>query len=399
MPGWLATLVFLVTAVRYKSTTDSYINQQSVCVECNNNRAETVKQSSVESRLGHWPASYCRITNVYLISSDNTFIINGDETVIDVCYGTRSIWNFKGITTEDKTGSKLNCDETFDTGYVFTIYYHHGSNYFHLHYDTTLPMYSFFYHGKNHSLFKRNRIILMPSVEKQRGKGTDWYTDAFMNESSYWIELLKVFSGNYKMLPLDKRLVSISKTFCFKEIYFGTPKFNASSYEILSGYSNMIKDRLNISSTNLIKRKRKRIGFIHRSGRRKILNEKELVKSVMPLADIELIDLNGLQFKQQVETVQKYNILIGMNGAGLINALYLPSNSVTVQMVPYAAQLNYIEYGKLLEARGPYIEWHNNHKNNTVTVPGDASHGNDDTIIDVNEFKRLIKKALFMCKD
>lgn len=41
----------------------------------------------------------------------------------------------------------------------------------------------------------------------------------------------------------------------------------------------------------------------------------------------------------QIEKVQQYNVLIGMNGAGLVNALYLPKTSVAVQLVPYKVSL------------------------------------------------------------
>jgi len=96
--------------------------------------------------------------------------------------------------------------------------------------------------------------------------------------------------------------------------------------------------------------------------------------------------------------MQSFNVLIGMNGAGLINALYMPSDSVVIQLVPYQAQLNFKEYGQLLRLRGPYLEWHNNHENKSVPVPGDQSCSNDNTIVDVNEFVDLVKKAIKMLK-
>ena len=92
--------------------------------------------------------------------------------------------------------------------------------------------------------------------------------------------------------------------------------------------------------------------------------------------------------------MRKYSTLIGMNGAGLINGLFLPQGGVNVQLVPYKAQLNFVEFGSLLSARGPYLEWHNQHENLNRDVPGDKYHGQADTIVNVDEFIELVKKVL-----
>ncbi len=38
--------------------------------------------------------------------------------------------------------------------------------------------------------------------------------------------------------------------------------------------------------------------------------------------------------------MQKYTVLVGVNGAGLMNALYLPPFAVAVQLVPYNASVS-----------------------------------------------------------
>ena len=43
-------------------------------------------------------------------------------------------------------------------------------------------------------------------------------------------------------------------------------------------------------------------------------------------------------------------------------ALYLPPHAVAVQLVPYGKVVNFDEFGALLAARGPYVEWHNPRK-------------------------------------
>lgn len=97
--------------------------------------------------------------------------------------------------------------------------------------------------------------------------------------------------------------------------------------------------------------------------------------------------------------MQKFTVLIGMNGAGLINCVYLPVNGVCVQLVPYDCdkRLNFKEYGKLLAARGPYLEWHNTHQHlHRPPYSGDSAQA--DTYVHLEEFVKLVKKALHVAK-
>ena len=89
--------------------------------------------------------------------------------------------------------------------------------------------------------------------------------------------------------------------------------------------------------------------------------------------------------------MQKYAVLIGMNGAGLTNGLYLPPGGVVVQLVPhpYRLQVNSVAFGELLRggAGGGYLEWHNKHANLT-----DYQHG--DTVVTVSEVMVIAQQAL-----
>ncbi|GIX95580.1 uncharacterized protein CEXT_792151, partial [Caerostris extrusa] len=129
-------------------------------------------------------------------------------------------------------------------------------------------------------------------------------------------------------------------------------------------------------------------------GRRKILNEDELIKSVSSIANVDVLDFSQMSVKEQIQKVQQYNVLIGMNGAGLVNALYLPKASVAVQLVPYKAQLNVKEFANLLKTRGPYLEWHNNHPELDHRIPEDIFRNGADTVVDVNEFVQIVNQAL-----
>jgi protein O-GlcNAc transferase len=91
----------------------------------------------------------------------------------------------------------------------------------------------------------------------------------------------------------------------------------------------------------------------------------------------------------QVALMQQYTVLIGMNGAGLTNGLYLPPGGVVIQLVPSGIQLNSREFGQLLQggAGGGYLEWVNRLENGTI-------NGSGDTYVDVGEVVELVRKAV-----
>lgn len=143
-----------------------------------NARYSLSEQSTITHQPGHWPSSYCKITNVYLNSAEKAFYVGtNDVTSIDVCYGTRNMWpitsrvRFHPETHNSNSVPSFirKCDQVFQTGYVFAIYYYHGSNYFHLHYDAAIPLY-YSLHHINEEIQTPKNTIFMPSVELLRGQ-------------------------------------------------------------------------------------------------------------------------------------------------------------------------------------------------------------------------------------
>jgi hypothetical protein len=59
----------------------------------------------------------------------------------------------------------VTCDEVYNKGHVFAVFYHYGSNYFHMHVDSLLPLFKAIYYKQEN----RNRpVVIMPAVEKER---------------------------------------------------------------------------------------------------------------------------------------------------------------------------------------------------------------------------------------
>ena len=141
------------------------------------------------------------------------------------------------------------------------------------------------------------------------------------------------------------------------------------------------------------------VAWVARARRRRVVNEKELVQAVqaaMPGVRMRLVRFDQLLYRDQVRAAGEYDVIAGMNGAGLINALFRKPCAAAVQLVPYQAPLNYHEFGLLLRATGgPYLEWHNLHAEHMRIRPGMRQpESNQDTYVEPVEFVALIEQAV-----
>ena len=106
-----------------------------------------------------------------------------------------------------------------------------------------------------------------------------------------------------------------------------------------------------------------------------------------------------------------YDILVGMNGAGLINALYLHPAAVAIQLLPNGSNLNFDEFRSLLRARGLYREWKSSvpppasaatsgvdPRDPTSMTRGRHHKMNEDTEVDTAEFRGLLSDAMCLLR-
>ena len=96
--------------------------------------------------------------------------------------------------------------------------------------------------------------------------------------------------------------------------------------------------------------------------------------------------------------MQKFTILVGFHGTELLNALYMPPDSVTVQLVPFGAKsLPIGSYAQVLRANGPYLEWQNmNERLSRPNEVGDRDNNQADTILNTDDISDLVKSATKM---
>jgi hypothetical protein len=196
----------------------------------------------------------------------------------------------------------------------------------------------------------------------------------------------------------------------------------SNKYAKLS-YSEMLIGRLGLLD---VKPTRARVGIISRKLKRFILNEDELAAVVRSLGiEVVILPLEEMTLYEQVKELRKITILVGMHGSGLINALFMPSKSALVQLMPYQTRGGNSFFGTGgLSTDVSYHEWTNtkrensifhfhfltadeNKKREEILERGQVSHDrqffsfwiNQDTYVDPIEFKELIesivKKSVF----
>ncbi|CAH1797584.1 unnamed protein product [Owenia fusiformis] len=342
-------------------------------------------ESDVTSSHGHYPPMYCKYTHIVFKGDTGAFHYKSHRDLHKQCsFAGTDIWEFK----KDPDLDIEKCTETYDQGHIFTIFYYYGSNYFHLHYDMMLPLFAEIMKTGS----REGTAAFLPTVESERLKKLNWDTVAFDDDSNYWVQTVKLLLGKHDAYrPMNDKLRTPGYTICFKKAYFGSPRFEFDNRDVVRNFIKYAKQMHNITEYNI---ETPLVGIISRSNRRRILNEADVVKALSEIVPTVLIEFTGMTYREQVQLMQKYSVLIGMNGAGLMNALYLPKTSVAIQLVPYKAGLNFNEFGKLLKSRGPYIEWHNQHEELTVPMPGDPHRNRPDTILHIDEMKELVTEAL-----
>lgn len=221
---------------------------------------------------------------------------------------------------------------------------------------------------------------------------------------------------------------------------------NISDPSLLRGFSVFIRARLGLPHSPPMPSEPV-VCLVRRSGNRRILNEEEVVSVLSKFVSVKVVQLDTLSYHEQVNSspsypsppppsypspppsphppitlppplpttlpltptysfipslqvaqMQKFTILVGFHGAELLNALYMPPDSVTVQLVPFGAKsLPVGSYAQVLRANGPYLEWQNmNERLSRPNEVGDRDNNQADTILNTDDISDLVKSAMKM---
>ena len=254
---------------------------------------------------------------------------------------------------------------------AFTLPYHFGRlNYYHLHYDVLIPLHALLIgplgvragrDGREivslvEAWSSREVTTLMPAVEHgvfypQAAKGVEWSTRLFATNVSsssntsntpLWREALEGLYGPRPIVPLSTATLDALAPLCFERLMFGLPKVEHGNAALLRSYAEHARARFaGDVAPGRPSPTRPRVGFVVRSGRRRVLNVDALLEVCAALGggewECERVDFDGMTLGEQVRRVQGYSVLVGMQGAGMINGLWLPRGAaalVLFQMNP-----------------------------------------------------------------
>lgn len=95
------------------------------------------------------------------------------------------------------------------------------------------------------------------------------------------------------------------------------------------------------------------VTFIDRSETRVLLNHTSYLDNLqVSFPDITIleVDFARISFKEQLDILQQTDLLVGVHGAGLTNAMFLPPRSTVVELLP--AQVDYKAYENLASLSG-----------------------------------------------
>ncbi|OIR57467.1 MAG: uncharacterized protein A8A55_1769 [Amphiamblys sp. WSBS2006] len=140
-------------------------------------------------------------------------------------------------------------------------------------------------------------------------------------------------------------------------------------------YSGM-KDEINQTAPqeNLL------ISIISRKKNRLIMNENVLREKLEEQYGLKtvFVRLEEMTQKKVFETMSKSAIAVGMHGSLLVAGLFMPQNSVLVEMYPFAVpSQNYTPYKHMCALDGmkiAYRAWENKHKENNIPHPNNPRH-------------------------
>jgi len=130
--------------------------------------------------------------------------------------------------------------------------------------------------------------------------------------------------------------------------------------------------------------------------RRKIANQRQLESSLRMLNPdfrIRSVQLERLTIRQQLQLVTSSDVLLGMHGAGLSHAMFLPDHAGLIELVP----LGLGRGNRHFEA---IARWRRLHYERWVSqaVDDDSAMNNYTTYIPVDIIDRLLKRLVYnMC--
>lgn len=250
---------------------------------------------------------------------------------------------------------------------------------------------------------------------------TDWYNSflvmKFLNHTSCDTNILLIdahpqvhLESVWKVIfNSSRKLSALNRRTYFSQLVWGIIGYNsllASSFStippFIEEFRNMFLSRFNVTQSRHLICDQPRVLFLLRRNyvshprnpvgkvSRKISNEVELLHYIslnMPEATVDAIQIDKLNMQQQLQCIADTDVLVGMHGAGLSHAIFLPQWAAVVELVPHYWSAESNQFKMIAVWRNlTYERWFN--KDPRTEVAGLS------TYVPPYIISRLIKKAV-----
>jgi len=276
-------------------------------------------------------------------------------------------------------------------------------NYYHFHVDVLLPLFSVLRDkGAIDAKSQRVEAHIIPTVSNQwltslsLGESIstiDWKTRAFDDSEKFWMQALALFS-DVALKPLAESGPRFAT--CFTTAHFGLPSVEHPSHALMKRFVEFLRTRVGLVADEqpIPCDKPDVIGFVTRSNRRLLVNEDEVAAGIREAtgATVKWLDFGNRGFLADIDSVQDLRVLVGGQGSGLINGLYLPAGSAVVVLYQFGGWDVFEEY---LKPRGPYLWWVNQEESSSFCNQTlDRYCDSPDTVLDTPAVVSLLTDAL-----
>lgn len=151
-------------------------------------------------------------------------------------------------------------------------------------------------------------------------------------------------------IPCDKRLIIGSgENLVIEELYWSPPS-HQSGFDLPEALDFVSSTILGKSFKNNDHNFSSKV-YISRRGKRKVVNEAELLALIKPLG-FEEYELSRMSLQDQIDLFRSAKIIIGPHGAGLVNLMFCPPGTKVLELFPDPILYGGTCYWSLATAKG-----------------------------------------------
>ncbi|KAK3160172.1 hypothetical protein QOZ80_1BG0056140 [Eleusine coracana subsp. coracana] len=253
-------------------------------------------------------------------------------------HARKSVDNIKKVTVTqlpDPSAAAPPCTVTYTAvpAILFAIGGHSGRNYWHDFADVLVPLFVASRRYDGEVVFLVSNIVQPKWLDKYK---------AFLHRLSRY-ELVDLDSDAHHVRCFPHVTVGIRIDKEFTIVPELSPGGDGRRLLTMADFTGFLRETYALprhAAINLAREqpgKRPRLLLIHRGHYRRLVNEQEIARAAEAAGfDAVVTELRGdTPVGEQALLVNSFDALLGVHGAGLTNAAFLPPGGVVIQVVPY----------------------------------------------------------------